>query len=218
MSETPRSSEDFFLQRAVTSPIGDKAMAVLLALWSTRLSIRALKKGLGLPLTLLYASSIVLNTQILVRRTPSKVSLNPWSWLLTLASSCHFLLYGAFLNKPAPPIAPRWFNNLTAIAGMVLLLWARVSMGLNFGFVPALRRIVTGGPFRLVRHPVYAGLSLMHVARSLDHKSMRSCAIGALGIGLWALKAVSEEAFLKEEEEYRRFMERTRWRMIPHVF
>jgi protein-S-isoprenylcysteine O-methyltransferase Ste14 len=206
------------LHRILTSPVGDKLMAILLVTWSTYLSVITVMKGLGLPLTMLYVAAIILNVQILIRRTPKRVSLNPWFWLLTLAASTNFLLYPVFLIEKAPSFTPYWLNNMIAISGMALLLWARAYMGLNFGFVPALRQIVTGGPFRYVRHPVNASLILLVVGRTLSHASTISFVLGAMGIGLWMLKCLAEEAFLRNDEGYRRYMERVRWRIIPYVF
>ncbi|HEX3803262.1 MAG TPA: isoprenylcysteine carboxylmethyltransferase family protein [Solirubrobacteraceae bacterium] len=56
------------------------------------------------------------------------------------------------------------------VAGLALAIWARVILGRNWG-MPMTERIepelVTAGPYRLIRHPIYTGLLLALVGSSL---------------------------------------------------
>ncbi len=49
------------------------------------------------------------------------------------------------------------------LAGLALAVWARVNLGRNWG-MPMTRRdhpeLVTSGPYRLIRHPIYSGILL----------------------------------------------------------
>src|SRR5260370_2062449 len=47
--------------------------------------------------------------------------------------------------------------------GVVLSQVGRLYMGRSFGLLPANRGVITTGPFRLVRHPIYLGLFILTV-------------------------------------------------------
>jgi protein-S-isoprenylcysteine O-methyltransferase Ste14 len=207
------------LQRLVTSAGFDKLTALLLVIWVTYSSVSAIQKNLGLTLNILFASTVILNLLVLVRHQPQRVSLNPWFWLLTLVASTHVAWYGVFMdNSGSIQLTPDWVSYAIATFGMGMTVWGRVALGLNFSFVPALRKIVNTGPFRYVRHPVYTGLVLLLVARFTESASVTTLILTVTGMILWALKGASEEVFLSRDDAYREYMQHTRWRLIPFVF
>jgi protein-S-isoprenylcysteine O-methyltransferase Ste14 len=56
------------------------------------------------------------------------------------------------------------------VCGIALCVWARIHLGRNWG-MPMTQRVepelVTSGPYRLVRHPIYSGLLLALVGTAL---------------------------------------------------
>jgi protein-S-isoprenylcysteine O-methyltransferase Ste14 len=59
---------------------------------------------------------------------------------------------------------------LICVSGVALALWARVDLGRNWG-MPMTQKsepeLVTSGPYRLVRHPIYSGLLVAVVGTTL---------------------------------------------------
>ena len=59
---------------------------------------------------------------------------------------------------------------IVCVAGLSFAIWARVALGRNWG-MPMTRHedpeLVTSGPYRYVRHPIYTGLSTMFIGTSL---------------------------------------------------
>lgn len=58
------------------------------------------------------------------------------------------------------------------IAGLLFSVWARVALGRNWG-MPMTQHddpeLVTSGPYRFVRHPIYTGLDAMMIGTALVH-------------------------------------------------
>lgn len=56
------------------------------------------------------------------------------------------------------------------VSGLVLAVWARINLGRNWG-MPMTQRVepelVTSGPYRFVRHPIYLGLLLGVIGTAL---------------------------------------------------
>jgi protein-S-isoprenylcysteine O-methyltransferase Ste14 len=78
------------------------------------------------------------------------------------------------------------------VAGMIMLLsglglavWARIHLGRNWG-MPMTRKndpeLVTSGPYRFVRHPIYSGLLLAIVGTALATNFSLLIAAAVLGI------------------------------------
>jgi protein-S-isoprenylcysteine O-methyltransferase Ste14 len=61
-------------------------------------------------------------------------------------------------------------GDLLCIAGVAFAIWARVTLGRNWGMPMTLHdnpELVTAGPYRLVRHPIYTGLAAMFIGTAL---------------------------------------------------
>lgn len=57
------------------------------------------------------------------------------------------------------------------LIGMSLAIWARVYLGANWGMPMSLKKdpdLITTGPYKYIRHPIYAGLILMLLGSSID--------------------------------------------------
>jgi protein-S-isoprenylcysteine O-methyltransferase Ste14 len=79
--------------------------------------------------------------------------------------------------------------------------------------------VVTTGPYRYVRHPMYAGFGLFSLGTAL----LLASGYGLLGAGVLmamvAWRAVREEDVLREElAGYREYMIRVRYRFIPYLW
>jgi protein-S-isoprenylcysteine O-methyltransferase Ste14 len=80
-------------------------------------------------------------------------------------------------------------------------------------------RLVDGGPYAVVRHPIYAGAFLTALGTPLVLGSAWGLVGSAVLILLTAHRAVLEERFLEEGlAGYRDYAARVRWRIIPWLF
>jgi protein-S-isoprenylcysteine O-methyltransferase Ste14 len=119
---------------------------------------------------------------------------------------------------------PVW---LTGISLVILLSgWLLVFLVLRFNTfasaivqVEAGQKVIADGPYRMVRHPMYTGFSLLILATP--------CALGSFVAFLPALplipvlvfRLLDEERVLRQQlSGYTEYCEHTRFRLIPSVF
>jgi protein-S-isoprenylcysteine O-methyltransferase Ste14 len=116
----------------------------------------------------------------------------------------------------APPLTawPRQALALLSLGGMgtaASLLW----LGRSFGVLPADRGLVDCGPFRWVRHPIYASEMLMVAACTVAAPTPQSFAVTGVTLALIVVRIRIEEAVLGLDASYTRYAERVRFRLIP---
>ena len=171
--------------------------------------------GAGLGNLLLLASEGMILVFVLVRRTTSDVSLSVPEWLLAIAATCLPMLVA-----PAPwrPLVPPFAGAVLLMVGMFFQVHAKVILGRSFGCVPANRGLKAAGPYRFVRHPMYAGYLVCHVAFLLMNPSLRNFALYAGCLGLQIPRLLAEERLLGRDEAYRRYQSAVRYRLVPGVF
>jgi protein-S-isoprenylcysteine O-methyltransferase Ste14 len=115
----------------------------------------------------------------------------------------------------------RWVGAVVAVACMPLLYWVLASIGNNISPVQVTRQnhqLVTHGPYRYIRHPLYSVGLVFMLALSLVTALWWLAAGMLIGfVGLW-LRTSKEEAWLIETfgDAYRNYMQRT-GRFFPKV-
>ena len=118
------------------------------------------------------------------------------------------------------PIKPdHWWIALGPVAGVLLGAWAVLEMRRSrLSILPEVRTgavLVTTGPDRFVRHPMYASLLLILAPLTVNRPTpARWAALGVLGLAL-LIKMVREERSLQTRfPEYGDYAGRTR-RIVP---
>lgn len=107
------------------------------------------------------------------------------------------------------------------IAGIALAVWARLYIGRNWG-MPMTRRedpdLVTTGPYRFIRHPIYTGIILAMIGTALAISLFGLIVVAVIAV-LFAYSASREESFLAGEfpATFPDYKARTKM-LIPFVF
>jgi protein-S-isoprenylcysteine O-methyltransferase Ste14 len=87
------------------------------------------------------------------------------------------------------------------VLGLALAVWARVYLGRNWG-TPMSRKdepeLVTTGPYRRVRHPIYTGLILAITGTALA-TTLYGLIVAAVLAGFFIYSANREETYLAEQ-------------------
>ena len=107
---------------------------------------------------------------------------------------------------------------LAMLLGFLLQISAKLVLRRSFGLVAASRGVKIGGPYRLIRHPMYAGYLLTHVGFFLAHPSSWNFAVNSTALAAQCLRLLAEERLLREDPVYAAFMAKTGYRLVPLVF
>ena len=165
--------------------------------------------------SLLWMASEGLVVLLLVfRRDSRRLSWSPWDWLVALGGT-----FTVLLVRPATTaIALESVGITLQIAGILFAIYGKVFLGRSFGLVAADRGIVVGGPYRIVRHPIYLGYFITHVGFLLTNWSARNIALYIVIYFFQISRILAEERILREDDGYRVYCKRVRYRLIPGVF
>ncbi|HLJ04516.1 MAG TPA: isoprenylcysteine carboxylmethyltransferase family protein [Solirubrobacteraceae bacterium] len=107
------------------------------------------------------------------------------------------------------------------LSGLGVCVWARIYLGRNWG-MPMTRKeeepeLVTSGPYRFIRHPIYSGLLLAVLGTALTI-SLYALLVGVLMSGYFVYSARVEERLMTElfPADYPGYRIRTKM-LIPFV-
>ena len=107
------------------------------------------------------------------------------------------------------------------VAALLLFLWARVTFGWRSYHVvanPTEGGLVTSGPYRCIRHPIYTAMCIFAWAGVAGHWSWGACVCGLVVVGSALVRILAEETLVAARyPEYADYAANT-WRMIPYVF
>jgi protein-S-isoprenylcysteine O-methyltransferase Ste14 len=204
------------MHRPEWGEIGAKAIIVaLFSMMAARLAVDFMITGHVTGLLLVGSEALVV-VLTLFRRTAGVVDRSLRARLLTILS-----MAGPPLVRPAVGIAPLAsdaFTVLISALGLMIVIIGKVSLGRSFGLTPANRGVVSTGIYRFVRHPIYLGYLVTHVAFVVANPLNWNIAILTAADLALVLRACAEEQTLTKDAAYRSYMQRVRFRLMPGVF
>jgi protein-S-isoprenylcysteine O-methyltransferase Ste14 len=132
---------------------------------------------------------------------------------------------GTFLSLSFVLLPPQELSYVLYLASLLLLIggtgfaiYAVLVLGRSISLLPEARRLVTSGPYALVRHPLYLGEMVALAGIALQHVSV--WALLLLGL-TWSLQLrrmkYEEQVLIQSFPEYGDYMARTA-RLVPGVY
>jgi protein-S-isoprenylcysteine O-methyltransferase Ste14 len=189
-------------------------IAALLGGLALRLVPSALEKGNALPL-ILVASDCLLVAFILFRRPTQDFSRKWFDWLTGFSGTMLPLLA---ISPEPEPIIPIQICGIIMVAGVCLNVAAKFTLRRSFGVIAANRGVKIDGPYRLVRHPMYAGYVLTQVGFLLSGPSLWNLSIYAMAFAVQVARMNAEERILMRDPEYQAMVSRVPYRIVPYVY
>jgi protein-S-isoprenylcysteine O-methyltransferase Ste14 len=165
-------------------------------------------------LWLLVSESLVVVLTILRRRTRI-VDRSAAAGVIVTVS-----LVGPALLRTVPGggLVPDALTALVSSIGLLIVIAGKITLGRSFGIAPANRGVVSGGPYEFVRHPIYAGYLLTHIAFGCAYPTVRNICVLILSDAALIIRALYEEKLLKTDRSYRSYCQRVGWHIVPGVF
>ena len=115
-------------------------------------------------------------------------------------------------------IVPLYVAAPLQFLALWMVIWGKMSLGRSFAILPANRGVVTGGAYRFVRHPIYAGYLAGHILFLLSSFSVYNFTVYAIITLFQIHRILREERILALTPEYRDYLERVRYRLFPGIF
>jgi protein-S-isoprenylcysteine O-methyltransferase Ste14 len=192
----------------------EQASVLLLFGWLVARLLAAFLRTGGIENLLLMLSEGLVVLFFLIRRRTTVISRNPGEWMLALGATLTPLLV-------APGGAVTVFPQGAAtviLMGMLVQLHAKLVLGRSVGLVPAHRGLKLSGPYRFLRHPMYAGYLLTHIGFLALNLTWWNAAVYSLAVTLLVPRLLLEERFLARDPAYRDYSRQVRSRLIPGLF
>ena len=123
-------------------------------------------------------------------------------------------LLGWVPGEPGLPTAGLVLVTIAAFLSLASLL----SLGRSFGIRPALRRLVTRGPYRFVRHPMYLSYILGDVGYNLQEWNIGTVLLVLVGWTSLLYRIRAEERVLSGDAGWRFYADRVRYRLLPGLW
>ena len=108
------------------------------------------------------------------------------------------------------------------VLGLITAIWARIILGRNWSNYVTFKKeheLVTNGPYKFIRHPIYSGVVLMLIGTFLSYGDLIILVIIAMVILMLAWRMGREEKIMIKlfGKKYTGYMERTK-RLIPWIY
>jgi protein-S-isoprenylcysteine O-methyltransferase Ste14 len=164
---------------------------------------------------MLVAQELVFVALFVVRRRPTESSRQPLHWFVAMAGSFTILL---LRPAAAPSQVVGDVGLLLQVLGACTAVICLTGLGRSFGIVAANRGLKVGGPYRIVRHPIYAAYLIGWAGYALASPTLRNMVVLGVSILFQLLRIRSEEGLLGHDEAYRAYADRVPYRLIPGIY
>lgn len=189
------------------------AISGLFVVLATRIAAEYMETGHLTGLMLLVSELLVVVLTV-VRRRAVTVD-RTWQARVVAAAS---IVLVPFIHPGGGSAVPDLITAAVSGLGLAVIITGKMTLGRSFGLMPAHRGLVCSGIYAFVRHPIYAGYLVTHVAFLVAHPSAWNTIVLFVSDLALLVRATYEERTLKGDPEYVAYMGRVRWRVLPGIF
>lgn len=193
---------------------------IFLALFIVAMAIRAY---FGWQVRRTGESSWAVQRDAVEREGKWSLLLRPVLFLALVASFVLYVAHPVWLSwfSIAVPAGIRWFGAGLGVIALVLLIWTHQTLGKHWSTTLQFKKehtLVTHGPYRWVRHPMYVALVLLFVGLALVSAVWLFLLLVVASVLMFYRVVGKEETMMVERfgEEYHRYMEGT-GRFLPRL-
>jgi protein-S-isoprenylcysteine O-methyltransferase Ste14 len=150
---------------------------------------------------------------VLTRRSATSISDRPVDWALAMGGT-----FCALLARPESRHVAEVLAQALIFSGALVAALAKLSLNRRFGIAPANRGVQASWAYSLVRHPMYLGYIVAQVGYLLHNPSARNAVVYVVVWSLQIARIRREERFLMQDDSYRIYAGRVRYRLVPGLY
>jgi protein-S-isoprenylcysteine O-methyltransferase Ste14 len=167
------------------------------------------------PYLVLVTVSELLAATLIIFRKPGAMVLSPYVVAIAIIGTALPLLV-----RPgnAVELAPALVSSVLMFGGLALNISAKLWLNRSFGIVAANRGVKSGGPYRLVRHPMYLGYMATQVGFLLASFSVMNLCLYLVAWTAQILRIREEEKILGQDDAYLTMSRQVRFRLVPGLY
>jgi protein-S-isoprenylcysteine O-methyltransferase Ste14 len=166
------------------------------------------------PNFILLTLSETLGVILILTRKPGEISVRALSVFVAFGGTALPLVVRPGGASLVPPLV----SSAVMLVGLLLSLLSKIYLNRSFGLVAANRGVKVGGPYRIVRHPMYLGYIINQLGFLTASFSPTNLAIYLLAWTFQIARVREEEHVLQQDPSYRQFAGRVTSKLIPGVF
>lgn len=162
---------------------------------------------------LFFAFETMLVMFFLFRAPPMRITGSYYDWIIAI--------FGAYITlafRPADEPNDMAMLQALQMGGILVSFFGLLALNRSFGIVAANRRVKTGGIYRFIRHPIYAGYFVSVPAFFVQNMTSYNAVVLVLFLVSSVLRIMTEEKLFAMDPNYAEYMKSTRWRMLPGIW
>lgn len=151
---------------------------------------------------------------ILLRKRAIHADISPYAAAVAFLGTAAPLL----VANPGHGLIPAVVGFWMMAAGLLFNISAKVALNRSFGLAAANRGVKRAGPYRWVRHPMYAGYVATQLGFLLLNPSLWNLCVYAFAWSMQLLRIQAEERVLLEDPAYQAYAAQVRYRLAPGIY
>ena len=191
-----------------------KTMAVIGMVYFMNQAYQAYMNSHNPTVLLLLLEELITVFLIVAAKFTDTRNFSPLSMIATTCGTFYF--FAVSLDSGTKLISDN-VASIILICAICLQIYAKIYLGRSFGLLPACRTVVDTGPYRLVRHPIYLGYFVGHMSFLFNNFSLWNIIVFTLLYLFQFLRIIYEEQVLSQNEQYREYKTRVKYRFIPFI-
>jgi len=159
--------------------------------------------------------NIILLSVVLFRQDQKAIETKIFPQIVALVAFCSGI---ALVRTPAVDASFPLAAKGVLFVGIFLGAATMLNLGKSFGILISLRTVKKKGFYGIIRHPMYFTDIIMRIGYVLKNGCTVNLVILFVSTTCYVYRAILEERFLAQFQEYQEYMNEVKYRFIPGIF